>query len=83
MREEYLAFWRTELRNAPHFARTDKKAWTVDDFLLTADAAARRKQRDLEALKNARELVRANAALAAITKETEEGLPSWAKKHWG
>jgi hypothetical protein len=33
VREGYMAFWRAEVRNAPHFHKSDKSAYTVDDFL--------------------------------------------------
>ena len=77
VRNVYEAIWRAEIRNAPHFTKTDKSAWTPDDFLQTEEARARQTQRK----KDARDLYMMQARLAKITKNGPEpaGLPDWAK----
>lgn len=83
VRDLYMAHWRAEIRNAPHFTKKDKTAWTADDFLVTPEAQERRRQRAKDEFTRTRDLMRANAALSTITKETEDGLPEWAHKKWG
>ena len=83
VRDIYMATWRAEIRNAPHFTKKDKTAWNVDDFLMTPEAQARKQQRQKDEFTRARDLSRANAMLSTITKETSDGLPEWAHKKWG
>lgn len=80
----YVALWCAEIRNAPNFSRQDRKPWTMDDFLQTPDAIARRNQRAKDEFANKQAAMRANAQLSTITKDTDvSGLPSWAVKKWG
>jgi hypothetical protein len=77
VRNVYEAIWRAEIRNAPHFTKQDKTAWTPDDFLQTEESRMRKEQRK----KDARDLYMMNAHLATLRKggPEPEGLPEWAK----
>jgi hypothetical protein len=66
VRRLYMAEWRTELRNAPHFHRTDKKAWEPAHFLETKAPAGNDKA----------VMLMAQAELGLLT---EDKVPDWAK----
>lgn len=83
VREAYLALWLSETRNSGLFTRTDKRAWTIDDFLNTPDALARKYERTKKEAERLRGAMRANASIAGITANTSaDKLPDWAVKKW-
>jgi hypothetical protein len=75
VREIYMAMWRSELRNAPHFTRSDKKPWKVDDFL--------KPETITEAPANDKAAVMlATAQLGMGLRDNPDMLPDWAIKKW-
>jgi hypothetical protein len=68
VRETYLAFWRTEIGNAPHVTRKDKRPWRAEDFLAPEKVAAADKAA----------LLFAQAELGLIQGKPDL-VPDWAK----
>jgi hypothetical protein len=68
VRRQYMAEWRTELRNAPFFTRIDKKPWAPAHFLEAKAPAGFDKAATL--------MAQAEIALGLLT---EDKVPDWAK----
>ena len=79
VREMYVAEWRAELRNAPHFTREDKKPWNVDHF--TKPQAGTGRTAAQEAADNIA-LMKARMELGMTLKGNPEMVPDWAKSPW-
>ena len=79
VREFYVADWRAELRNAPHYAREDKKPWTIEHFtepLVSTGRTAAQEDADKIALMKAR------MELGMALKGNPDMVPEWAKSPW-
>lgn len=71
----YLALWRSEIGNAPHFKHVDNRPWTPEDFLTTAEAEAKKAQQK----KDKYDLYMMQARLAKMNKNRPpKDLPAWA-----
>jgi len=64
-----MAEWRTELRNAPNFHRTDKKPWSASHFLESSPVVSAH---------NKAAMLMAQAEIAPGLL-TEDRVPDWAK----
>ena len=79
VRETYVADWRAELRNAPHFTREDKKPWTVEHFTnpqVSTGRTAAQEAADQIALMKAR------MELSMTLKGNPDMVPEWARGPW-
>jgi hypothetical protein len=72
VREAYMARLFIEIRNAPHFHRSDKRAWSVDDFLPRAIEERAPVIDELATLK-------AKTELNFIQTMDQDLIPDWAK----
>ena len=79
VREMYVADWRAELRNAPHFTREDKKPWNIEHFLKPQVSTGRTAAK--EAADNVA-LAKARMELGMMMKGNEDMVPDWAKAPW-
>ena len=71
VREGYMAFWRSEIRNAPHFHKQDRSAYTVDDFLGHPNLPP-------AAVEDKNALMMAKLELGLL-KQNPDSVPEWAK----
>jgi hypothetical protein len=75
VRDQYIAMWRVETRNAPHFHREDKKPWSIDHFLNPQEVARSEQQK----LQDEFELLKARAELGIALNSNSDMVPDWAK----
>jgi hypothetical protein len=76
VREMYVADWRAELRNAPHFTREDKKPWTVDHFTKPPVSSGRTAAQEVA---DQIALMKARMELGMALKGNPDMVPGWAK----
>lgn len=72
IRESYLAMWKAETRNAPHFRREDKLPWQETHFLDDPRKSPAEEARDRIALMKARMEM-------ALVKQNPDIVPEWAR----
>ena len=76
VREMYVADWRAELRNAPHFTREDKKPWTVDHFTKPQVSTGRTAAQEAS---DKIALMKARMELGMALKGNPDMVPDWAR----
>ena len=78
VRQLYVADWRAEVRNAPHFTREDKKPWNVDHFLKPQSSVSTARTAAQE-MADQIALVKARMELSMTLKGNPDMVPDWAK----